>query len=136
MSDPWTDGWPDPPARLAAVEVEPPQQRGTADLLPFRSLADLCRDVDAAGPRRWLIRGIWPAGAYGVHAAEPKAGKTWNALDLAVSVASGTPWLGRHPRRRSRPVRRAARRLRVRPTPRCRGPDPGRHGLVQRGPEP
>ncbi|MDP9394868.1 MAG: AAA family ATPase [Actinomycetota bacterium] len=29
-----------------------------------------------------------------MHAAEQKAQKTWNALDLAVSVASGTPWLG------------------------------------------
>jgi hypothetical protein len=53
--------------------------------------------VDARGPRRWLIRGVWPAGDYGVHGAEPKAGKTWNALDLAVSVASGTPWLGALP---------------------------------------
>lgn len=66
-------------------------------VLQFSTLADLCAAVDAAGPRRFLVRGIWPAGAYGVHAAEPKAGKTWNALDLAVSVASGTPWLGQHP---------------------------------------
>ena len=43
------------------------------------------------------IRGIWPSGAYGVHAAEMKAQKTWNALDLAVSVASGTDWLGAFP---------------------------------------
>jgi hypothetical protein len=45
------------------------------------------------GPRKWLIRGIWPAGAYGVHGAEMKAQKSWNGFDLAVSVASGTPWL-------------------------------------------
>lgn len=69
----------------------------TESALRFTTLADLCAEVDAAGPRGFLIRGIWPAGAYGVHAAEPKAGKTWNALDLAVSVASGTPWLGLHP---------------------------------------
>ncbi|RBY94081.1 hypothetical protein DQ244_01590 [Blastococcus sp. TBT05-19] len=74
----------------------PGEKPPSGPALQFRSLAQLCRDVDAAGPRRWLIRGIWPAGAYGVHAAEPKAGKTWNALDLAVSVASGTPWLGQH----------------------------------------
>jgi len=53
--------------------------------------------VDAAGPRRYLVRGVWPAGSYGVHAAEMKAQKTWNALDLAVSVASGTSWLGAFP---------------------------------------
>ena len=65
-----------------------------SESLYFKTLAELCADVDAAGPRRWLVRGIWPSGAYGVHAAEMKAQKTWNALDLAVSVASGTPWLG------------------------------------------
>ena len=66
-------------------------------VLEFATLAELCARVDEAGPRRYLIRGIWPAGAYGVHAAEMKAQKTWNADDLAVSVASGTDWLGAHP---------------------------------------
>lgn len=61
--------------------------------LHFQTARDLCAEVDAAGPRRWLIRGIWPAGSYGIHAAEMKAQKTWNVLDLAVSVASHTPWL-------------------------------------------
>jgi hypothetical protein len=66
-------------------------------ILEFQTIADLCAEVDAAGPRQWLIRGIWPAGSYGVHAAEMKAQKTWNALDLAISVASHTPWLGTIP---------------------------------------
>jgi hypothetical protein len=66
-------------------------------LLPVRRFAEVAAEVDARGPRKWLIRGIWPAGDYGVHGAEPKAGKTWNALDLSVSVASGTPWLGAVP---------------------------------------
>src|SRR6266511_71327 len=48
-----------------------------------------------ACPPAWLIEGLWPADAYGVLAAEDKAGKTWAALDLAVSVAAGHPWFGR-----------------------------------------
>jgi hypothetical protein len=89
------------------ADVPPPEEppaRDTAGaaelgdtLLPIRRFADLAAEVDARGPRRWLIRGVWPAGDYGVHGAEPKAGKTWNAADLAVSVASGTPWLGAYP---------------------------------------
>ena len=73
-------------------------------VLDFQTIAALCAEVDAAGPRHYLIRGIWPAGAYGVHAAEMKAQKTWNADDLAVSVASGTPWLGLLPVEQSGPV--------------------------------
>jgi hypothetical protein len=76
---------------LAAAIDDPSTEPRRA--LVFQTIADLCAEVDAAGPRKWLIRGVWPAGAYGVHAAEMKAQKTWNALDLAVSVASGTPWL-------------------------------------------
>jgi hypothetical protein len=34
---------------------------------------------------------------YGVLAAQEKASKTWAALDLAVSVASGRPWLDHFP---------------------------------------
>jgi RecA-family ATPase len=45
------------------------------------------------GGARWLIQGLWPADAYGVLAAQEKAGKTWAALDLAVDVATGRPWL-------------------------------------------
>ena len=68
-----------------------------APLLPFETLGEMIRRVEAAGERKYLIRGIWPADAYGVHAAEMKAQKTWNGLDLAVSVASGTPWLNHFP---------------------------------------
>src|SRR5260370_25024975 len=70
---------------------------GPADQLEFLSIAELCAQVDKAGPRKFLLRGTGPAGDYGVHAAEMKAQKTWNTADLAVSVASGTPWLGAIP---------------------------------------
>jgi hypothetical protein len=63
--------------------------------LVIEDLAEVIARVDAAGPPAWLIQGLWPADAYGVLAAEDKAGKTWAALDLAVSVAAGQPWFGR-----------------------------------------
>jgi len=65
--------------------------------LVIEDLGDVAARVDAAGPPAWLIEGLWPADAYGVLAAEDKAGKTWAALDLAVSVAAGHPWFGHHP---------------------------------------
>jgi hypothetical protein len=44
----------------------------------------------------WLIEELWGASAVGLVAGHPKSGKTWLALDLALSVASGTPCLGRY----------------------------------------
>jgi hypothetical protein len=71
--------------RLAEAEA----QATTTDVV------DLAELVDRAGPIGWLVEGLWPADAYGAIAAKDKAGKTWVATDLAVSVATGTPWLGR-----------------------------------------
>ncbi|MDI7267983.1 MAG: AAA family ATPase [Myxococcota bacterium] len=46
---------------------------------------------------RWLVEGLWGWPAVGFVAGCPKSLKTWMALELAVSVASGQPCLGRYP---------------------------------------
>lgn len=43
---------------------------------------------------RWLIRNVWSKGGCGFIAGDPKSYKSWMGLDLAVSVATGTPFLG------------------------------------------
>jgi hypothetical protein len=43
----------------------------------------------------WLIERLWTHQAVGVIGGSPKSGKTWLALEMAVSVASGSPCLGR-----------------------------------------
>ena len=45
--------------------------------------------------QRWLVRHLWGHEAVGFVAGSPKACKSWLGLDLALSVASGTPCLGR-----------------------------------------
>ncbi len=45
--------------------------------------------------RRWLIEDLWAADAVGIVGGEPKCGKSFLALDVAVAVASGTPCLRR-----------------------------------------
>lgn len=44
---------------------------------------------------RWLIAGLWGEQAVGIVGGEPKCCKSFLALDIAVSVASGTPCLRR-----------------------------------------
>jgi hypothetical protein len=80
------------------VDLRPAASRARRPALPAAELgiscyAEVAARVAAAGEPRWLIQGLWPADAYGVLAAQEKAGKTWAALDLAVSVATGRPWL-------------------------------------------
>jgi hypothetical protein len=52
----------------------------------------------------WLIEGLWSAQAVGIIGGEPKCGKSFLALDLAVSVASGTPCLRHFVTRECGPV--------------------------------
>ena len=103
-ADPWEppvdDDWLPPEEPPEEPDPFPPaeigQDRG-GHSLKFHTIPELRDRAAARGPRTWLARGWWPHGAYGVHGAEPKAQKSWNALDLGVSVASGTPWLGHIP---------------------------------------
>lgn len=46
---------------------------------------------------QWLIEGLWAKEAVGVLGAQPKSCKTFLALDMAVSVASGAPCLRQFP---------------------------------------
>ncbi len=50
-----------------------------------------------AEERRWLITGLWSDEAVGIVGGEPKCCKSFLALDMAVSVAAGTPCLRRFP---------------------------------------
>lgn len=43
---------------------------------------------------RWLVKNIWTQAGCGFIAGAPKSYKSWMALDLAISVATGAPFLG------------------------------------------
>ncbi len=61
------------------------------DVLPVVRAAEL-DDGDALP--RWLVDTLWARAAVGVLGGAPKCCKSWLALDLAVSVATGTACLG------------------------------------------
>jgi RecA-family ATPase len=52
-------------------------------------------ELEQAPRDAWLIQHLWGSQAVGCLGGPPKAGKSWLGLDLAVSVASATPCLGR-----------------------------------------
>ena len=60
--------------------------------LPIARAADL---DDAPADAAWLIDALWSDEAVGFIGGAPKCCKSWLGLDMAVSVASATPCLGR-----------------------------------------
>ena len=59
-------------------------------------------ELSTAGPQtQWLIEDLWTEQAVGILGGEPKCFKSFLALDMAVSVASGTPCLRTFPAKRS-----------------------------------
>jgi hypothetical protein len=71
------------------------------NLLPVRRPHQL---RTSAEEHRWLIEGLWGNQAVGIVGGEPKCCKSFLALDLAISVASGAPCLRRFPPRQTGPV--------------------------------
>ena len=61
--------------------------------------------LESNGPQiRWLVQDLWTDQAVGILGGEPKCCKSFLALDLAVSVASGAACLRQFPVQRSGPV--------------------------------
>jgi hypothetical protein len=55
-------------------------------------------------PETWLIDPLLPAGGLCLVYGDPKIGKSYAALQLALSLQGGTDWLGFHVPRPARPV--------------------------------
>jgi hypothetical protein len=67
------------------------------NLLPVQRASQL----STAGPQiQWLVEGLWSDQAVGILGGEPKCCKSFLALDVAVSVASGAACLRQFPVRR------------------------------------
>ncbi len=69
--------------------------------LPVSLACDLAHVSDE---HKWLIEELWADQAVGILGGEPKCCKSFLALDIAVSVASGTPCLRQFRVRRTGPV--------------------------------
>ena len=61
--------------------------------LPLVRVGDIVTEENAP---RWLIDQLWGAAAVGVIGGAPKCSKTWLALDMSLSVATGTACLDRY----------------------------------------
>jgi RecA-family ATPase len=62
-------------------------------VLPIVRVGEIRSEASA---QRWLVEGLWGASSVGVIGGAPKCAKTWLGLDMALSVATGTPCLGKY----------------------------------------
>ena len=67
--------------------------QGSSDMntLPVRKASEIVKSSSV----KWLVQSLWTQQAVGLIVGQPKSGKSWLALDFAVSVASGTAVLGK-----------------------------------------
>jgi len=78
-----SDDETDDAGALEIIDEEKPEIRWLSDVMSTR----LRRP-------RWLITNVWSDGGCGFISGDPKSYKSWTALDMAVSVATGVPFLG------------------------------------------
>lgn len=81
----------------------PTSSRPSAPPFVLTDYRDFMKEY-ADNETRWLIEEWLPVGGIGKIVGPPESYKTWVLLDLAVSVASGTPFLGQYRVARPGPV--------------------------------
>lgn len=85
---------------MRPLNSDPPTRLRPFPTVRVGDIADLAQDPS----ERWLVEDLWVERAAAVLGGPPKLGKTWLAVDLALSVASGTAVLDRYAVRRPGPV--------------------------------
>ena len=81
--------------RPAAPGGEAGPAPGDGPLTSMLPVERAWRLAERADEHRWLVAGLWSDEAVGIVGGEPKCCKSFLALDLAVSIASGAPCLRR-----------------------------------------
>lgn len=88
---PETNGVHPRPALRVVREAEKPQLQ-TGAMFPVEPFPTFSQNADIAYD--FLVEDLWPVQSLGFIASEPKKGKTWLGLSLAISIASGSTFLG------------------------------------------
>lgn len=74
-----------------ARDAEPTLEEAATEKPDVRWLSDVMSEPNVRP--KWLVRNVWSRGACGFISGDPKSYKSWMALDMAVSLATGMPFL-------------------------------------------
>jgi len=75
------------------MQVSREAKQTEAEPLPVVRIGEIPSEPDS---QRWLVEELWGESSVGVIGGAPKCAKTWLGLDMALSVATGTPCLGKY----------------------------------------
>ena len=81
--------------KIIGGEIDTETEKAKSDKLRVDSYQDVMGN-NGSFPG-WLIEGFWGRRSHGIVAGQPKVFKSTFVQDLAISVASGTPFLGKYP---------------------------------------
>lgn len=81
------------PKRKDSKGQRPTKQRTRARTQPWAVPLDRYLAVESRDPR-WMVEGLWADKSHGIIGGEPKTRKSYFAIDLALSVATGTSVFG------------------------------------------
>lgn len=78
-------------SEMEKITTPPPKPQQARRLITLEEL------MKKPIPRfRWLVPGFWPAQSCGIVAGEAKTFKSTTVIDMAFSIATGTPFLGKY----------------------------------------
>lgn len=75
------------------MQVPREAKQTEAETLPVVRIGEIPSEPNS---QRWLVEELWGESSVGVIGGAPKCAKTWLGLDMALSVATGTPCLGKY----------------------------------------
>lgn len=75
------------------MQVARETKQTEAETLPVVRIGEIPSEPNSP---RWLVEELWGESSVGVIGGAPKCAKTWLGLDMALSVATGTPCLGKY----------------------------------------
>lgn len=89
---------------VAARKSKPKEQAVTLEAIADMKVHQWSNFMQIPTQLKWLVDEAWVDGTVGFISGRSKSYKTWIALDLALSIVSGAPFLGRYTVQRTGPV--------------------------------
>jgi hypothetical protein len=89
------NGWYEPPIEISQILAEVSKELSLTQAdKPQRYKLQSVEELISTGPVRWRVKGVVPERGLAAIYGQSGTGKTFLALDMAISIANGSDWFG------------------------------------------